>query len=359
MNKSASAAVLLSLCLIVGCGEQAVEVQEEIARPVKIITFGGAGDVTMLEYAGTVAAAQRSEMAFEVAGRINEFLVAAGETVQEGQVLARLDPRDFQVELDKAIANRDAAEADFERYDQAFKENAVTRQDVDLARRNLEVSQANLRSAQKAFSDAELKAPFSGVVAQKLVKDFANVQAKQAVLVLEDDSTLEIDVNVPEQDWARARPNLGVEERSARIQARVTVAAIPNRAFPAKLKELDTTADPVTRTYNVTFSFENPTDVSVKPGMTASVVVTVPSEAGAEGISTSTIPSAAVRSDEQGNAFVWRVGEDMRVAKQPVIVGNLSGEQIQILGGLEPGSRIATSGVHNLREGSPVREHQK
>ena len=86
MNKTAPAAVLLSLCLIMGCGEQAVEVQEEIARPVKIITFGGTGDVTMLEYAGTVAAAQRSEMGFEVPGRINEFLVVAGEAVQEGQV---------------------------------------------------------------------------------------------------------------------------------------------------------------------------------------------------------------------------------------------------------------------------------
>lgn len=341
-----------------GCGEQAVEVQEEIARPVKIITFGGTGDGTTIEYAGTIAAAQRSEMGFEVPGRITEFLVAAGEAVQEGQVLARLDPVDFQVELDKAIANRNAAEADFKRYDQAFKEDAVTKQDVDLARRNLEVTQANLRSARKAVSDAELKAPFAGVVAQKLVEDFANVQAKQAVLVLEDASSLEIDVNLPEQDWARARPNLSVEERSARTQPRVTVAAIPDRVFPAKLKDLDTTADPVTRTYKVTFSFEKPTDVVVKPGMTGSIVLTVPSDMGAEGLSGSTIPSAAVRSDEQGNAFVWRVGDDMRVAKQPVTVGDLSGDQIQVLGGLEPGSRIAASGVHNLREGSPVREYQ-
>ena len=357
MNKSAPAAALLALC-IVGCGEQAVEVQEEVARPVKIITFGGSGDGTTLEYAGTVAAAQRSDMGFEVAGRITEFLVAAGEAVQQGQVLARLDPVDFQAELDKAIANRNAADADFKRYDQAFKENAVTKQDVDLARRNLEVAQASLRSARKALADAELKAPFAGVVAQKLVNDFANVQAKQPVLVLEDDSSLEIDVNVPEQDWTRARPNISVEERSARSQPRVSVAAIPNRVFPAQLKELDTTADPVTRTYKVTFSFEKPTDVTVRPGMTGSIVLTVPSDIVTAGLSGSTVPSAAVRSDEQGNAFVWRVGDDMRVTKQPVTVGELSGDQIQVLDGLESGSRIAASGVHNLREGSPVREYQ-
>ena len=270
MNRIAPAAAIL-LLVLVGCGEEVVEVQEEIARPVKIITFGSEGDSTTIEYAGTVAAAQRSDMGFEVAGRVTEFLVSAGETVEEGQALARLDPVDFQAALDRARADRNAAQADFERYDQAFKDNAVTRQDLDLARRNLEVTQASLRTAEKALSDAELKAPFAGVVAQKLVNDFANVQAKQAVLVLEDDSSLEIDVNVPEQDWARARPNVSVEERSARAQPRVVIPAIPDRSFPAKLKELDTTADPVTRTFQVTFAFDNPTDVVIRPGMTGRV----------------------------------------------------------------------------------------
>ena len=91
MNRSAPAAALLSLCLV-GCGEAPVEVQQEIARPIRIITFGGTGEGMNIEYAGTIAAAQRSEMGFEVPGRITEFLAAAGDTIEEGQVLARLDP---------------------------------------------------------------------------------------------------------------------------------------------------------------------------------------------------------------------------------------------------------------------------
>jgi RND family efflux transporter MFP subunit len=196
-------------------------------------------------------------------------------------------------------------------------------------------------------------------VAQKLVNDFANVQAKQAVLVLEDDSSLEIDVNVPEQDWARAKPNISLEERSARARPRVVIPAIADRIFPATLKELDTTADPVTRTYNVTFAFEKPSDVTVRPGMTGGVILTIPSDIAAEDLGAGTsVPSAAVRSDEAGNAFVWRIGDDMRVSKQPVEVGELSGGNVKIVSGLEPGSRIAASGVHNLREGMMVREYQ-
>ncbi len=355
MNRLALVALPL---LLAACGEKPVEAPEEIARPVKIVTFGNEADGFTLEYSGTIAAAQRSDMGFEVPGRVIEFLVASGEEVTEGQVLARLDPVDYQAELDKAIANRNAAEADFRRYQQAFNENAVTEQDLDLAKRNLDVAEASLRSARKAMSDTELKAPFAGVVAQKLINDFANVQAKQAILVLEDDSSLEIDVNVPEQDWARAKPNISLEERSARAQPRVVIPAITGRTFPATAKELDTTADPVTRTYKVTFAFETPTDVTVRPGMTAAIVLTVPIDIVSDDFSVGTsVPAAAVRSDDEGNAFVWLVGDDMRVRKQPVTVGELSGDGIRIVGGLESGSRVAASGVHVLREGSLVREY--
>ena len=245
------------------------------------------------------------------------------------------------------------------RYQQAFDENAVTQQDLDVAKRNLDVAEANLRSARKAVSDTELKAPFAGVVAQKLVNDFANVQAKEPILVLEDESSLEIDVNVPERDWAQAKPNLTLEERSARADPRVRITAIPDRVFPAQAKEIDTTADPVTRTYNVTFSFARPTDVIVRPGMTAAIILSIPSDVTSDEMSAGTaVPSAAVRSDEAGNAFVWRVGDDMRVSRQLVELGELSGDSVRILDGLAPGMRIAASGVHNLREGMLVTEYQ-
>jgi len=358
MNRLALAAAALSL-LIAACGEEPVEAPEEVARPVKIIAFGGGGEGATLEYSGTIAAAQRSDMGFEVPGRVTEFLVSAGEMVEEGQALARLDPEDYQAELDKAVANRNAANADRSRYQQAFDENAVTQQDLDVAKRNLDVAEANLRSARKAMSDTELKAPFAGVVAQKLVNDFANVQAKEPILVLEDDSSLEIDVNVPERDWAQAKPNLTLEERSARAKPRVRITAIPDRTFPARAKEIDTTADPVTRTYNVTFSFAKPTDIIVRPGMTAAIILSLPSDVTNDEMSAGTaVPSAAVRSDEAGNAFVWRVGDDMRVSKQLVEVGELSGDSVRILDGLQPGMRIAASGVHNLREGMLVSEYQ-
>jgi RND family efflux transporter MFP subunit len=358
MNRTAVVLALM-LPLLGGCDGAVEAPSEEVVRPVKIYTFGGPGDALVVEYAGTVAAAQRSDMGFEVPGRVVEFRVTAGDRVSEGQVLARLDPADYQAQLDKAIADRNAAEADFRRFEQAYRENAVTRQDLDLASRNLEVANAALRSARKAVADTKLQAPFDGVVARKLVNDFANVQAKQAVLVLQDESSLEMEVDIPEQDWARAKPGIETEGRAQRLHPRVMISAIQGREFPAYLKELNTTAAPVTRTYQVTLGFDNPDDVNVRPGMTGRVVLTVPPELDLGTTSGgAVIPAVAVRTDETGEAFVWRLDEDMRVHRQPVAVGEITGERIRLLEGLEAGDRIAVSGVHNLREGMQVRAYE-
>ena len=104
MNKLVLAVAILSL-LITACGEAPPEEQAEIARPVKIFSYGGEAGGLTLEYSGTVAAAQRSDMGFEVQGRVTEFLASSGEAVTEGQVLARLDPVDYQAELDKVQAD--------------------------------------------------------------------------------------------------------------------------------------------------------------------------------------------------------------------------------------------------------------
>ena len=138
----------------------------------------------------------------------------------------------------------------------------------------------------------------------------------------------------------------------------VSVSTIPNRAFPARIKEVATLADPVTRTFDVIAEMDNPSDVSLLPGMTANITITVPeggtSARPAAGYS---IPANAVLADEQGVSTVWKVNTDtMTVSRAPVQLGELAGDQVRVLGGLQAGDRIATSGVHNLRDGMQVSE---
>ena len=93
--RTAGLAILMSVSLS-ACGPEAVVERAEVARPVRMITIGLAEGDETLEIPGSVRAAQSAELAFEVAGRMLERLVEEGQVVTAGQVVAKLDPRDYR-----------------------------------------------------------------------------------------------------------------------------------------------------------------------------------------------------------------------------------------------------------------------
>ena len=346
----AGLALGLALCWI-GCGEEPPP-PEPIVRPVKILELGGASQGQIREFPGEIQASLNADVAFEVSGKLVDFPVKESQRVERGQVLAKLDPRDYQADLDAAQASARAARADFDRFQKLFDENVASKQELEKAQRNHEVFVARVDSARKAVEDTVLRAPFAGVVARKLVDDFANVQAKERVVTLQTGSSLEIVVNFPEQDYARIQPGATVEDINQDLEADVVVSAFPKRKFPAKLKEFATTADPVTRTFAATFSFESPGDINVMPGMTAKLVG-VRNQGGSE--TTFQIPVQAAIEDEGSKPYVWVVDrETMKVHPIYVTLGELTGSSVQVVSGLVDGAWVVTSGVHQLREGMEV-----
>jgi RND family efflux transporter MFP subunit len=347
----ASGAACVAAALAVACSEEAPP-EKPVARPVKIFTVEDAGATRTLEYPGQVEASQHADLGFEVPGQIIEFPVDEGQEVEQGQVLARLDPRDYQAELDTQLARERAAQAEYERYRILFEKEVAPEQDFDRARRNYEVTQARVRQASKALEDSVLRAPFSGVVARKLVKDFRNVQAKEPVLILQDDSGRQFVVNVPERDWVYARRG-DPQGGSRRLKPRVIVSNYPDREFPAELKEVATTADPATRTFAVTLSFDADPDVNVLPGMTAKARIDRPLRDFGGAFA---VPARAVVQDQGEEPYLWKLDPgSLTVSRATVSVGELSGDLIEVSSGLSPGDEIVTSGVHQLREGMQVR----
>ena len=338
------------------CGPDEVVERAEVARPVKMITLGLTTGGASLEIPGSVHATQSAELAFEVAGRMSERQVEEGQIVAAGQVVAKLDPRDYRAGRDRARATRDTAKADYDRYSMAYESNAVTQQDLSRAKGQYGVSQADLDVAQKALEDTELRAPFAGRIAKRLVDDFANVQAKQAVMVLQDESSLELRVNVSERDWVQGNGGLTREQVTKAIRPRVRVTSLGRRLFPGYLKEMSNSADPVTRTFQVTFGFASPDDVNVSPGMTGSVIVEQ-NRVSASETAGMAIPLDLVVADPDGNPFVWVVDPaSMRANKRPVELGELFGGNANIAAGLSIGDRIVASGVNSVTPNMLVRE---
>lgn len=337
--------------VVTACEQQVVE-QEPVVRPIKFHTIGKADTAARREYPGSIRAYQHADLGFEVGGRIIEFYVREGEDVVQGEVLARLDPRDYEADLKAAQANLRKAESDLRRSRNIYKEDpgAISKETIDTHKRAVDVSNANLAISQKALDDTRLRAPFSGRMARRLVEDFETVQAKQPVLVLQDTSTLEIEINVPERDVAEAPTDRRNEIVQARTEPEIIVSALPHLKFPGWIREWASTADPVTRTFAIRLNFKNPGNVNILPGMTARAQVTVNPERAWS------VPVTATVAADDGSPFVWKIDTETKaVARAPVELGDLVGDRVRIVSGLEEGDLVAVSGVNQLRDGTVVR----
>ena len=342
------------LSIISGCEQPAVEAPE-VVRPVRMITIEALEGGNVLQYPGEIQGVQNAELAFEVPGRLVQFPVTEGISVEQGQLLGQLDQTEYQASLDAAEARFRSSSETFERFSEVFERGAISRQELDLRQRQFEVERAQLDAARKAFEDTSLTAPFAGRIGRTFVDNFNNVRAKQPILLLQDLTELEVVVNVPEQDWLRAKPGLTLAQQTERARPEVSLSSIPGRTFPATITEVSASADPVTRTFEARARFEPPEDLQVLPGMSASVSVTIPRSVE-EGDLAVYLPANAVLGANDGSSFVWVVDDDMAVRPATVEIGVLSGAEIQVTGGLGEGDRVAVSGVQHLREGMRVRE---
>ncbi len=355
--------VILALTAIIltACGDEPPPVKEEVVRQVKLMKLELGGSAGSLEYPGKVSATQSVELGFEVAGKIVELPISDGLAVKKGVLLGRLDEADYLAARESAEANRKATRSAYERAKRIFDQGAGSQAEVDKTLRDIDVAKQDLVKAQKALDDTALKAPFSGMVSRKIADNFQNIQAKQAILLLEDITSLELDVFVPEQDFVRMKPGLTLKQRTERGKPEIHVSTISGPGFPARLLSFETTADPVTRTYRATFAFDNPADVNVLPGMTAKVILHLPDDnsqkADGQGLM---IPVSAVVVDTDGNAFVWRYDtSSSQVSRAEVKLAEMSAANVRVLSGLQGGETIAISGAAHLREGMKVRPLNK
>lgn len=348
--------------LLAGCGKAPEPVVESPERLVKILTVDGGQASLSLEYPGEIKATRSVNLGFEVSGKIIELPIEDGIAVKEGDMLGRLDPTDYEAARDAARANLRAMRSAHVRAKNIFDQGAGSQAEVDKTLRDLTVAEQDLKKAQKALDDTVLKAPYSGVVGQRIADNFQNVQAKEPVLIFQDASSLEMDVSVPERDFIRMKRGLTLEERTEISRPEVAISAIPGRRFPARIKSFTTTADPVTRTYTATFQFDHPDDVNILPGMTARVLINPNADTLRKYMPSSTVmvPLTAIASTADGNPFVWRIDPDsMAVTAAEVVLGEINNTRIEITEGLETGDRIAITGVTQLHEGTRVRPLEK
>lgn len=229
-------------------------------------------------------------------------------------------------------------------------EKGLTGREEDIQARAAEVRglEARVVEANLQLTDSTLRAPYSGVIAQRFVEENQNVRAGEPVVRFQDIEEIEIGVDVPETIMVADLRLADILELTAQI------SGAPGIQFPVKIREMAQVADPTTQTFRLRVAMEAPKNLRILPGMTATVTATY---RRAQVLSPRIlVPVSAVHQLDSGAQVVWVVTPENVVESRPVTLGAAIGGQFEITSGLQPGERIATAGGRFLHNGMKVRD---
>lgn len=347
---------LIGAILLSGCKEEeVVKEQEEIVRPVKLTTVEMSDTQYMRTFTGEVIASNTTELSFKVSGQLEALNVVEGDMVKKGDVIAKIDPTDFQIQVDLAKANYDLAKAQYERTKTAAAKKAATASQLDEARAGLSQAEINLKNARNQLRYTSLLAPYDGTVGEINIEAGEFVSAARAVLTVLDLNTIDLEFRVP-SDVATGGPNRPKEYYSPKIR----FEPWPQQVYDAQLKGFVVSPDPGTKSYLATLTMALPDDIpgQILPGMRVSMdlnmaqIIDVPSN-------NILVPAEAIfvhggNEIASNEKQVW-VYQNGMVSLTNVTIGNVSDDQIEVLKGLQPGDQVVIAGVHSIHDGQKVK----
>ena len=353
----------LSLCLVgatvvFACG-RVEDVEEPPLRPVRFVEVHAAGAERSRTFAGVAKADVESTLSFRVSGNIQRLLVRTGDRVDAGQLIAELDPTDYELRVQEAQASLIQAEArarqagaEYERVRGLYENRNASRSDLDAARAASESARAQidasgqrLEQARAQLSYTRLLAPTAGAIGSVPVEVNENVGAGDSVAVLTSGDRPTVDVPVPESVIRQV-------VRGSDVQVRFD--ALGGRAFDATVTEVGIMSTTLATTFPVKVQLGDPAP-DVRAGMAARVIFSFPVE---DTRVRYLVPPQSVAED-RGGRFVYVVEPKApgvgTVRRKAVTVGELTGEGLEVLEGLSDGDRVVTAGVSQIEDGLEVK----
>jgi multidrug efflux pump subunit AcrA (membrane-fusion protein) len=384
---------LLGVSLVACTSEQHKKEANNEAVPVTVGRVQHIQERETIAVSGTISTQNSpANVSFLVSGKIVFVGPREGEFVKQGQVLARIDPTDFNLKVKGATAQAASAQAamekalrparpelleqacigferaedeyrrmkmlydsqslapnDFQKY-KATYERAIQdyeqakaggqREDKDQARGAYNQASAQLEVARKALADATLCAPTSGYIAKRSIEPGDTASPGRTVFEIVQMDPVEVNVGVPEMD---------VHLVKIGQKADITVPALQGKTFQGSVRVINVSADPNTRTYMTRIIVANP-EHSLRVGMVAEATIR-----GNRTIAMATLPGDAVVRDPQGATQVYVYYPDQkRVYVKRVEIGAAVNKNVEIKSGLSANELIVLAGQNKLRNGLTV-----
>ena len=322
---------------LAGCGQR----QQQAPVPlVRIDTVKTAIDCDMFEFPGHVKAAEEVNLAFKVSGTLQRIHATDGAFVRRGELIAEMDPRDYELQLQAVEGEYRSITAEAERVIALYEQDVATADAYDKARYGLQQITAKYENAKNQLTDTKLYAPFDGWVKHSRFDPPTVVAAGMPVLTMLSDRVPEVEIFIPASTYIRRREI---------VSFTAAFDCMQGAKIPLHLLHIEPSAN-ANQLYAVRLALPADGKTAATPGMNAMVEVALRHETD----TSIKIPASALFHHED-NSCVWVCRQDGTIARRQVEIVRLHTDgTATIAHGLTEGERIVVTGVHCLTEGERV-----
>lgn len=329
-----AATVLLSACAgddDTVADEEAPAIPVEVAMPVR--------DEILATYTGTapIEAFADATVIARVGGEVVDVLAEEGDSVTEGQLLARLDGDRLRLNLAEIKARLDKLRQDRTRNVELLERELISQGDFDKIQFELESLEAMHDLARLELSYTEIRSPIAGVISERFIKTGNTIDVQSPAFEVTSLEPLVSYLYVPEREYQRMTPGL---------EARISVDALPDASFTGTIARLSPVVDPATGTFKLTVEVSDESE-RLKPGMFARVRIVSDRRENALKIPRNAIVEA------NGDEYVFVVADGV-VERRAVETGYVEGAWIEVRNGIDDGESLVVVGQSNLKNGSSV-----
>jgi membrane fusion protein (multidrug efflux system) len=331
---------LLAAFLTTGCSDQNAGNGEFSMPPlpVEVAAVNVQKISDRFEAIGTIGAIEEVTVVSEIDGIITEIPFEEGTYVKRGQLITKLDDSQLEAELIRSEALFNQSQATYNRVKSIVDQKAGTPQDLDDALASLKVAEANLKLAKARFDKTRITAPFDGMIGSRKVSVGTFLRTGDAITMLANLNEIRVSFSAPERYLAKLI-------RGAEVI--LSTPVYPEHEVKGTIIAIEPVVEPETRTMQIIARVQNPGQ-KFRPGMSANVSVVLSERPDAV-----TVPNEAVFAN--GNqSFVYILNPDSTVAPAPVTLGLQLSDVVEVISGLEPGTKIVTAGHQKLFPGSKV-----
>jgi len=335
--------LLLSVILVVlqacnGSEEMSENTEDDTPIiPVEVSNVSRGNISAYYSNTATLEAEQEATVVSKVRGIIEELYVEEGDRVQAGQIIAKIEDDQYQIEADRAKATLDRLYNEFQRNKELFERELIAAETFQNSQYEFESQKATYDLAALNLEYTSVRSPISGVISERFVKAGNMIGTDQRMYRVTDFTPLQAVLHIPEHEMAKIRKDQRAELR---------VDALPNETFVGHVERISPVVDSETGTFKVTIYVDETKDM-LRPGMFGRVKIVYDTREN-----TRMIPKSAVISEDLAESVY--VIKDSLAFKKEIQTGYTNGSNVEILNGLEDGEMVVTIGQGSLQDSSKV-----